>query len=91
MPLKRVVKLRTELSENDTTSHPKLFKIGPNRENQLKIFNIHVLEVSTLYGKGQGIKADELLENFQKEWEGGIFNPKAYDADADFGTFNRAF
>ena len=34
VPLKQVVKLRRELSANDTSRHPKLLKIGPNHQCQ---------------------------------------------------------
>ena len=30
VPLKHLVKLRWEFSANDTSRHPKVFKIGPN-------------------------------------------------------------
>ena len=34
VPLKQVVKLRRDLSANDTSRHPKLLKIGPNHQCQ---------------------------------------------------------
>ena len=34
VPLRQVVKLRRDLSANDTSRHPKLLKIGPNHQCQ---------------------------------------------------------